>query len=296
MEFQSAFLLTTGQRFLSEHSKLREKIKMWMPAEETALVNFLKENVEFEKPTSRVYYNRFLQSSGVDADWKIVRLKVLNMRKTYKKTKEWLDTVGEAMADDESVGNAIRNMCPLYYDIEKVFGSNFINSPTKSNRLQPIIVKSESISDQNFDDASNTIVKTENEEFENVYDNMQGASQDRSFSLTETMSSHAENHCTKDVFDNNHSTKCSGAYFGTAVSEMVQSHAESLKLKKKKMDIDSNFREKEMQLLERQVAVQEKEIAFKEMELKSQEYLKILELEMKERIAMKELELKYKKQ
>ncbi|XP_037942125.1 uncharacterized protein LOC119675024 [Teleopsis dalmanni] len=279
------------QRFKATRER-KNPIKKWMPAEEAALINFLKENVDFEKPTAQVFYKRFLQSSAVIADWKIVRSKVRNMRTTYSKTREWINTVGKVMADDETVETTTHNMCRFYYDFEEIFGSNIFSTSSNLDSFQTTIVNLGTLSDQTCDEPCIAMVKTEKEEIENVDVNM--TSHDRSFSGSQTLSSHAEIQPFEDIPDNIPTTNCSEAYFGTAMSEMAQTQAEILKLKKEKMQFDTMFKEKIMQLLERQIAIQENKLELKKTELSSQEHLKILELEMKERIAMKELELKYK--
>ncbi|XP_037942156.1 caldesmon-like [Teleopsis dalmanni] len=271
-------------RNIKRKVKSKRKLKMWTPEEEAALVNFLKQNIEFLKPTARVYYNRFLQSSGVNADWRMVRSKMFTMRKTYKNTKEWLNTVGAAKADNRKIRNTVLSKCPFYYDFEKFFESNSFNVFQFDN------IQSETISDQTSNEASITIVKTENEAFEIYYDKMPSASHDNRFSLSET-----SNHQTiKNVPENISITCCSGVCLCLIVSELIQSRAKILKLGIEQMKFDKIFREKQIQLQERQMAVQEKDLEEKEKGLKSQEHLKLLEFEMKETLAITELELRYK--
>ncbi|XP_037942117.1 eukaryotic translation initiation factor 3 subunit A-like isoform X3 [Teleopsis dalmanni] len=263
--------------------------KMWKPTEERALMNFLKENTEFEKPTAKVFYDRFLHDSGVNADWKMVRSKMFNMRKTYKKTKEWLKNEGTAITDSEELKNAIRNKFRFYYDFEIIFGSNSINlcqiantdSETKTNQAAT-------------SEASVTIVKNENEASEICYDKMLSASNDRSISVSETLLSETENQPTEDVLEYSSSNCCSGVCLRLTALNMVQNREDILTLSMEKMSYDLVFRKKKLHLLYRQAALQEEELKLKERVLKSQEHLKILELQKREEIAMAELELKYK--
>ncbi|XP_037942128.1 uncharacterized protein LOC119675026 [Teleopsis dalmanni] len=253
--------LHIGNSEINTMQEMDHSIKAWTQAEETSLISFLKENIHFEKPTAQVFYENFLHSSAVLTDWKMVRSKVLRMQTTYNNTKDWLSTVGGTMTNNDTVENAIRNMCPFYYDFDKIFGSNIFNSSAILDN-----------SEIDKDDGCFNIVNTENEEIENIN----------------------ETPPIKDLGSKVSNPMCSEVCFRLAVSEVVQSQAEILKLKEEKMDAEANFKEKQIELLLRQVIVKENQLDFKEKELQSHERVKKLELEMYERIAMKELELKYK--
>ncbi|XP_037942120.1 uncharacterized protein LOC119675021 [Teleopsis dalmanni] len=272
----------------SNEKKLRQRRKNWTPAQEIALINFLKENVEFEKPTAQAFYKRFVQNSDLNGDWKMVRLKMYNMRRTYKNTKEWLKTIDTTMTNADEIKYAVCSKFRFYYEFEKIFGSNTLNL------FQYAKLNSETISDQTSNEASITIDKTDNAAFKIYYNKMPSRSHDRSSFVSETLLSRTGNELIKNIQCNFSTTCCSEACLRSVVSGMAQYQADIFTLGKEKFNYDAIVREKQIQLLSRKVSIQEKELDLMKGDLSNQEHLKILELEKKEETAMIELELKYK--
>lgn len=87
--------------------------------------------------------------------------------------------------------------------------------------------------------------------------------------------------------ENAASTTKKGIYSRTALSDILQMQTEMMSFKKERAEKEFTLKEKEFSLKEREIELREKEI-------KSNELIKVMELEMKERLAMEELKLKYK--
>ncbi|XP_017460890.1 PREDICTED: uncharacterized protein LOC108354211 [Rhagoletis zephyria] len=95
--------------------------------------------------------------------------------------------------------------------------------------------------------------------------------------------------------ENTASTSRKGIYSRTALTDIMEMQADMLNVRKQKADQDFRLREEELSLKKMNyLALKEREMELREKEMKSNERLKIMELEMKERLAMEELNRKYK--
>ena len=69
----------------------------------------MRENQPFEKPTAQAYYRRYVDESEADIDWKTIRSKVTNMRKTYQNAKAWENSTGAgALNEGETIESKIQ--------------------------------------------------------------------------------------------------------------------------------------------------------------------------------------------
>jgi len=83
-------------------TRKREKPqKKWLKEENEMLLDFLLDNPEFEKPTSQIYYKRFIESSKIEASWDNVRCKVRYLKSTFLKAEAWRKSTGAGLDDDD---------------------------------------------------------------------------------------------------------------------------------------------------------------------------------------------------
>ncbi|XP_039969830.1 uncharacterized protein LOC120781672 isoform X2 [Bactrocera tryoni] len=60
-------------------------------------------NGEVEKPSARLFYNRFANEKQILVEWKSARSKVRNMRSAYNKAKEWEGNTGAGCMDGDTI-------------------------------------------------------------------------------------------------------------------------------------------------------------------------------------------------
>lgn len=76
------------------------------------MLDFLRENQPYEKPSAQLFYKRYIEQKGVETDWKIIRAKVHNMRKSYSNAKAWQNSTGAgALKEGETVEGKIKTKC-----------------------------------------------------------------------------------------------------------------------------------------------------------------------------------------
>ncbi|XP_050339026.1 uncharacterized protein LOC126765343 [Bactrocera neohumeralis] len=112
------------------HKRVRKApYRKWTDNENESLINFLRDNSPLEKPTAQHYYKRFLNRTGSDLHWTLVRCKVKNLRLQYTKAKSWQNTTGNGTMDNcDTTKNAIVRMCVRYDDLEDIFGYRELTS------------------------------------------------------------------------------------------------------------------------------------------------------------------------
>uniref|UniRef100_A0A1I8QED5 Uncharacterized protein n=2 Tax=Stomoxys calcitrans TaxID=35570 RepID=A0A1I8QED5_STOCA len=238
-------------------------VRKWQRTEERALIDYLKSNIrDFEKPTAQVFYRKFIEEYRIsDIEWKLVRAKVRNMRISYGKAKQWLETQGSNLLHTgENVQDMLYKMCSFYSDFDELFenpsradiSSYILDNSTSSSDF----VKEEMLSDTNED-----MLPAETDITRRDY-------------LNEGISNEEEIHTTNSV----------------------ESQEALRQFKKVKLDMAHLLKEEELKLLKERLefdkAKFKQEMEIRQREIDSNERLKILELEMKERIAMSELKMK----
>ncbi|KNC22109.1 hypothetical protein FF38_06438, partial [Lucilia cuprina] len=77
--------------------------RKWTIPEEKALIEFLMENRDFEKPSTQVFYKRFCEEKQLSMHWTQVRSKVRNMRVSYNKAKAWEGSTGAGSMQGDTV-------------------------------------------------------------------------------------------------------------------------------------------------------------------------------------------------
>ncbi|XP_075169262.1 uncharacterized protein LOC142241367 [Haematobia irritans] len=258
---------------MSDKKRIRNgPIRKWQPQEEQALIHFLKNNInEFEKPTSQVYYKKFIDEYNMkDIVWKLVRSKVRNMRICYSKARQWKDDQPENyMVPGENIEDVLHRMCSYYDDFEELFGSNCSSSDIRhsfdySTCSSSDIVKEEMLSDTSDD----IILESEMPGFTN------GDSNDVSVQIQNHFQTPGDAQKPIKYANEEHSKKPNK----TISDPLRLLKEEELKLLRERLDFDKERLRQEMEI--------------KQKEIDSNERLKILELEMRERIAMNELKMK----
>ncbi|XP_046803704.1 uncharacterized protein LOC124419182 [Lucilia cuprina] len=241
--------------------------KKWDHNDEAAIINFLKQNREFEKPTQRIFYTKFIMENGLDdIHWKLVYYKVRNMRTVYRRAKEYQkqrESVNEM--DAEAVKNVMLKICWYVEEFDVLFP----NEMSEHKRTDVEITnsdKEDETSKQEF--FSNTT---------NHINNIATTTFNEQIVPEEPVMTYLPRSIKKDIL-------------------AVQTG--KFNFKRRKFDKESTIKQKQLELarnkFEFEVEKFRLEMRLKEKEIESQEKLKIMELQMKERIAMKELALKEK--
>ncbi|XP_054083813.1 uncharacterized protein LOC105219328 [Zeugodacus cucurbitae] len=241
--------------------------RKWLFDEEKALIEFLTQNRDFEKPTSQMDYRRFSKESNIAVDWKLTRAKVRYMRRTYNKAKAWEGSTGAGSMEGETMKATLLKMCTFFYEMEEIFGSRVVESAVINDSL-------------------------ENNENNSEVD------------LNESASSAAvcEGECIDKTIRKGIYSRTAASDILQFQSEMIQLKKQNMEqemsFKEKELELrerELRIKEKEVELREKQeLLLKDKEMEMKVKELESNEKLKIMEIQMKERLAMEELKYKYK--
>ncbi|XP_065354149.1 uncharacterized protein LOC135948679 [Calliphora vicina] len=239
------------------HRNRTKPIKKWLRREENELISFLKQNRDFEKPISRVYYNKFIKETGMEVDWQTVRSKVRNMRTRYRRAKEYEINKGDDIdCTIEDIRYEMLKTCWHVDDFDDIF----------PNEMDSYIYRKPK---------ANSFVDFSNQESSSKINNSRKIWTEKYFQENELTSSSSSSSTDGDVFK-------------------VQE--DTFNFKTQKHDKDESIKQQEIQLLKEKFSFEKEkfrqEFRLKEKEIESQERLKVMELQMKERIAMKELELK----
>ncbi|XP_039968367.1 uncharacterized protein LOC120780146 isoform X2 [Bactrocera tryoni] len=245
--------------------------RRWAAAEKKSLIEFLLENRQLE-PSAQAYYKQFCMAKNLTMEWKLVRSKVRNMRVSYNKAKTWEGSTGAGSMSGETIKSTLLKMCIFFYELEDIFGSRVSECAAIEDTMTAEYL--------DFEGAVETQIAVPIEEPESS----QGP--DCVLHLNGNESS-AEISCTP-------STSRKGIYSRTGVSEIMKLQAEVISFKKEKLEAELAARDRELVIRERELVLKEKNFDLKERNFKSEEKLKVPELEMKERLAMEELKLKYK--
>ncbi|XP_037808749.1 uncharacterized protein LOC119601695 [Lucilia sericata] len=254
-------------------------IKKWTLSEEITLINYLKNNRNFEKPVARVYYNKFLEENNIDdksIDFKVVRSKVRNMRVRYRTAKE-CEIKKSACNDSEFNAEDIRKemlkICWYIDDFDDIF----------PNEMDGYIYKKPQ-ADIFFNQESSSNINNSTQ-FLNE-DTCSDQEPPFKFNTSKPIS-------TENLFREDDLTSSSSS---NSINGDVITKQEDIFNFKTQHHKDTSIRQQEIELLKEKLSFEKEkfrqEFTLKEKELESQERLKIMELQMKERLAMKELELK----
>ncbi|XP_037808741.1 uncharacterized protein LOC119601688 [Lucilia sericata] len=241
--------------------------KKWDHNDEAAIINFLKQNREFEKPTQRKYYTKFIIENGLDdIYWKLVYYKVRNMRTVYRRAKEYQKQRGDVNEmDAEAVKNVMFKICWYVEDFDVLFP----NEMSENKRIDVQVTNSDKEDEtSNQELFSNTT---------NHINNNATTSFNEEILHEEPMLSYLPKSIRKDIL-------------------AVQTG--KFNFKRRKFDKESIIKQKQLELARTKFEFKAEkfrlEMKLKEKQIESQEKLKLMELQIKERIAMKELALKEK--
>ncbi|XP_065367729.1 uncharacterized protein LOC135960376 [Calliphora vicina] len=256
-------------------------VKRWLRNEEISIINFIKKHPDFEKPTAQMYYNKFLFDTGIDANWKLVRAKVRNMRVAYRKTKEYgINKKYFSDCDAEAMRNKLLKICWYVDDFDVLF-PNEMDSHIENKPEDP-----------NFDDEFSNQKSISHINYPSIMINEQYPLDDEITSSSSSKSINGDILAVQtDMF------KLKQQKYDN-VTSIKQQQLDLLKLKQQYHDKVTSIKQQELDLAREKFNFEKEkfrqEFVLKEKEIESQERLKLMELQMKERIAMKELELKEK--
>ncbi|KAI8123109.1 Palmitoyltransferase ZDHHC6 [Lucilia cuprina] len=228
-------------------------LKKWSRSEEISLINYIKQNPDFEKPTGRIYYTKFLSTTQIGIDWKLVRSKVRNMRVTYRKAKEYeINKNYFNSSGFNTVRNKVLKKCWFVDHFDVLFPNeidNYINKKPENNKT-----------DKSFSD------EEEKEEDELSSNSSSSNSIDRPILRVQ-----------KDMC----SFKQKRRKTYTSIKE------QELELAREKLAFDKEKFRQELRIKEMEIASQEKTML---MELQMKERIATKELELKEKLALDSLE------
>ncbi|XP_037811956.1 uncharacterized protein LOC119603828 [Lucilia sericata] len=206
--------------------------RKWTIPEEKALIEFLMENRDFEKPSTQVFYKRFCEEKQLSMHWTQVRSKVRNMPVSYNKAKAWEVSTGAGSMQGDTVKATLLKMCSYFDELDDLFGNRIVQCAIIEDSLES--------------ECESFLNSTETEDITTASDT--------------------------SVTNNTPSTSRKGIYSRTAVSEILMMQTEMLEIKKQKLDNEKNIKEREVNIMERTLLLKEikikERLAMEELKLK----------------------------
>uniref|UniRef100_A0A0K8UMH0 Uncharacterized protein n=3 Tax=Bactrocera latifrons TaxID=174628 RepID=A0A0K8UMH0_BACLA len=249
--------------------KRQQPNKKWKEWEVLLIIDYLKKEPEFEAPTARFYYKRFLEKSQLDASWELVRWKVRHLKAQYSKVNDWLASNGAGLMDKtygSTIAPKIAKMCPYFQQLREIFGKRVCT--IESLMITPDVVDSAS---SQLCPASPAPIKVE-AEAEKV--------EATCVSLTNIATSSVPDSTPSSAFQRTISRvpKASIGQMAAVQMQRIAIEEKKLQFEREKFEHDKKVQEKNLDV----------EIKKLEMEYK----WKTLELEMRERVAKYEIDKK----
>ncbi|XP_037824514.1 eukaryotic translation initiation factor 3 subunit A-like [Lucilia sericata] len=276
--------------------------KRWADNEIKQLLQYLKEQPEFEKPTAQIFYRKFLETCNLDASWSICRWKIKNLKVNYRKAENWRRSNG-FVETQPNIKETLNKMCRFYDDLHQVFGNTFenicyetldSNSMANYNRNYA----NESAMEESMDEYCLSAIKTE----ENVNDAsllepLHSDTNSAELSIPLETDDEERNLNCKESLQKEYPAKLSKARDVRASNHVGEGQSERSLFLKMKFDFEKEKFRKEFELKEKKFAEEIKErkenFELKKLQLEKDERLRILELEKQERIERFEIEMKY---
>ncbi|XP_065354146.1 uncharacterized protein LOC135948677 [Calliphora vicina] len=264
--------------FIKQEKKTRKRnrfnpVKKWDHNDEAAIINFLKQHREFEKPTARMYYTKFTSENAMDIYWKLVYYKVRNMHTVYRRAKEYQMNRGETNdMDAEAMRNIMLKICWYVDDFDLLF-PNEIDDNIGPNSQEP-----------SSDDGDES--ESSNKEYDNI----------KKYENINIENNNLPNNSFNVKYLREEPSVC---YFPKSIGrDILAVQTGKYNFKRRIFFKETTKKQQELELARENFNMEKEkfqlEMKIKEKQFNTQEKLKIMELQMKERIAMKELELKEK--
>ncbi|XP_039968545.1 uncharacterized protein LOC120780318 [Bactrocera tryoni] len=228
--------------------------RKWSNEEQQKLITYMRDNRPIEKPTAQVYYKQFLETQNLRLDWSLVRLKARHLRQWYTKARAWQNsTEAGAMEDGESTESIILRTCPLFYDLEDIFGYKEFQSNALVLDTEALENNYTSTTDDFVAGSSANVATTPKDIFQEVG---------------------PESTCN--------TINRKGVYSRTGVADVLTMHTGLIKVKQQKLEIESKMKDRELSLKEKEFDLQYQKFLFEKEKCNSEERIRILEIEMKE--------------
>ncbi|XP_046805018.1 uncharacterized protein LOC124419460 [Lucilia cuprina] len=275
--------------------------KRWADNEIKQLLQYIKEQAEFEKPTAQIFYRKFLETSNLDASWSLCRWKIKNLKVNYRKAETWRRSNG-FVETQPNVKETLHKMCRFYDDLHQVFGKTFENIHYETLDSNSMVnynrnyANESAMEDGSMDEYCMSAIKTE----ENVNEApllVPLRSDSNSSELSIPLETDDEDGNLKETLQQEFPTKWSKAKNVKASNHVDEGQSERVLFLKMKFDFEKEKFRKEFELKERKFAEEIKErkenFELKKLQMEMYERLRILELQKQERIERFEIEMKY---
>ncbi|XP_050321886.1 uncharacterized protein LOC126754058 [Bactrocera neohumeralis] len=273
----------------------REKeVKKWTEAEIKAVLSYMQNHRNVEKPTAKIYYSKLLAATKIEATWNILKCKIRYLKSQMKSADHWLNSTGAGVEDgvvERTVMDKVLKSCPHYKQLADIFATE---------REAEVVVMSSSAME--LDSIENVVDDLEDPEPE--------AQEENDISVLASASS-AASPIVK---------KIKPKHQNTAIDKLATLEAERMRFREKQLQfeiekfnwmkqVEANKHENEKKKIEndfqkplqfeiekfnwmKQVEANKHENEKKKIENDFQ--LKKMELEQNERIRKLEIEMKYK--
>ncbi|XP_046802716.1 uncharacterized protein LOC124418898 [Lucilia cuprina] len=274
--------------------KRENEVKKWTDEDIKKVLSYMQAHRNIEKPTARMYYEKLLEETKIEANWNILKCKVRYLKGTLQKAETWRRKAGIRMENGDGAttikDKVVQKICPHYDQLSDIFilgkETNYAitdKSFDAANYISQdaIDIKDESleVSDDAFDTSSHEAIDIKNEIIAENYEELPAANDFRDERLgvdDEAITSAAlPVYKVKHIAQNNSVNKLSAIEI-----ERTKIWEKQLKLERDKFEWA-----KEMEM---------KKLDMDKMRLENEFLLKKLELEQNERIKMFEIEMKYK--
>ncbi|XP_037813671.1 uncharacterized protein LOC119604858 [Lucilia sericata] len=273
--------------------KRENEVKKWTDEDIKKVLCYMQAHRNIEKPTARMYYEKLLEETKLDANWNILKCKVRYLKGTLQKAESWRRKAGVRMENGDGASSVkdkvVQKICPYYEQLSDIFilgkeinyavlDTSFDEANYISQDATDIKDENHEVSDDAFDNSSHEAIEIKNEIVEENYErfdyNSPLAIDNRDESLATTSPAIAA-YKVKPIAQN------------TSPDKLTAIEVERTKFWEKQLKLETDK-------FEWAKEVEKKKLEMDRIRLENEFQLKKLELEQNERIKMFEIEMKYK--
>ncbi|XP_037946998.1 uncharacterized protein LOC119678949 [Teleopsis dalmanni] len=276
-------------------------IKKWSEEENMAILDYIYENGNFEKPTAKLYYLKLLNDIKIDSTWDLVKYKMRYYRRLYEKANQWMKSgKADPTGDNSEIKAIVHKICPHYKLLSEIFekksqNDSVVMSNSELEYEDPLESEIEVTIKDEYAEISTPLSSPHLDQEQAQYDSI--VSPDGT-PVPTNWSAELPGTSGEVNAHNSSADLAMRKEPKSALNKLAALEAERISITSKKLEQENKHFEQNLELQKEKFKfekeIQREHLRLEEQKIKHEFELKKLELEQKERLAMKELDLKYK--
>ncbi|XP_036323579.1 uncharacterized protein LOC118737279 [Rhagoletis pomonella] len=241
--------------------KRENETKKWTNQETRMVLTYMQMHRNIEKPTARIYYEKLIEHTNIDATWNTLKCKIRHLRVILQKANDLLISAatGKDGDDCDTIKDKMLQICPYYDQLSDIF-------PLATASEFPLMAtpKLEVLNYSPVDgsDSNNFKMSACEDKTFLFYDEPTTSSETNTFAGKVKCTAH--NCCVNNPAETE--------------AEWIKFRIEKLQFEKQKFEWSKEFEEKKLEL---EYKKQRDEFELRKLELEQNERLKMFEIEIK---------------